>query len=781
MKKFIYVCFLFVITIFLISCNATVKVTFKSEDGSVIKTIEVKKGESITDFPAVTPPTGYVFVGWDKELKEANQDEILTAIFEKAKFKVKFVDENGNELLTTEVEYGKSVTAPKAPEKDKYVFAHWDKDLDNITEDCVIKPVYEYNYCKVIFQDENGNSLAIREVERGKSVTSPEAPVKEKYVFIGWDKDLNNITEDCVVKPIYEYNYVEVKFYVNEELYKTIEVEKGKAFTLPDNPILEGYDFVGWDKDLTSLTENTITNAIFKKQMLKVSYLTEFGDEICELEYDYNEELSFPEPIDVPGYTFEKWDTEKTNVVKNFQVTALYKINTYNIKYYDGKDQVNGLLDSYTITDIVYLEEIEKEGYIFSGWYDKETNGTRLVSFDYNTYGDKVLYAKFEKANRDDIQVLKGDFEITSILKIPHSTNPNLIVHQPVLPANAPSQSKQDYTYEILDTKLASVSQFSTITPLSPGITYLKLTYKKDTTKVGYGLIRISSDGITSISYEEATKIVTHKVYFRDGDNNVFQIQTVKDGFDAILPTPPLKEGKGFSGYSGDFYNVTKDVYVRATYDLKQNRFLGKTVSILGDSISTYKGVIPSSFASFYPYATCDVTNVNQTWWMQVINKFGMKLLMNNSYSGSCVTRDTDNMPAVTDSRLSYLVNDKEQKPDIIFIFMGTNDCASRYVNYETFKQDYKIMMQKIKALCPDSEIFIMQLTYSVLFTQDKRIKYNNTISDYANEFGCHIISLDEAYSLAEVDNYLCDSIHPNKKGMTAIYNCIFKYMKKLV
>ena len=54
-------------------------------------------------------------------------------------------------------------------------------------------------------------------------------------------------------------------------------------------------------------------------------------------------------------------------------------------------------------------------------------------------------------------------------------------------------------------------------------------------------------------------------------------------------------------------------------------KFKDKTISILGDSISTFKGVIPERNASRYPQDNL-VTELNGTWWMMVINHFGARL-----------------------------------------------------------------------------------------------------------------------------------------------------------
>lgn len=49
-----------------------------------------------------------------------------------------------------------------------------------------------------------------------------------------------------------------------------------------------------------------------------------------------------------------------------------------------------------------------------------------------------------------------------------------------------------------------------------------------------------------------------------------------------------------------------------------------QTVSVLGDSYSTFEGFIPKGYATWYsptaPPETTDVNKVEQTWWWQVIS-----------------------------------------------------------------------------------------------------------------------------------------------------------------
>lgn len=102
-----------------------------------------------------------------------------------------------------------------------------------------------------------------------------------------------------------------------------------------------------------------------------------------------------------------------------------------------------------------------------------------------------------------------------------------------------------------------------------------------------------------------------------------------------------------------------------------------KSVSILGDSYSTFEGYVTPATNELWYYATpggsTDVNDVSQTWWHKFIKDNGFRLCVNNSYSGSTI------------GYYGYSGNDYSQRsfitrmnnlgcPDIIFIFGGTND-----------------------------------------------------------------------------------------------------------
>lgn len=100
-------------------------------------------------------------------------------------------------------------------------------------------------------------------------------------------------------------------------------------------------------------------------------------------------------------------------------------------------------------------------------------------------------------------------------------------------------------------------------------------------------------------------------------------------------------------------------------------------VSILGDSYSTFEGYLtPDTNAVWYwdkEWECTDVRTVRQTWWHQLLKETGMKLCVNNSFSGATICHTGYDKADYSDrsfcTRLPYLGS-----PDIILVFGATND-----------------------------------------------------------------------------------------------------------
>ena len=799
MNKVIKILFMFILVITLFACSSKVVVEFETNGGNEIHKVEIEKG---TDFvlPMEPEKEGYNFVGWylDSEFSEEFKsiDDLkgtvkLYAKWEEIKkYTVEFKNVDLNSIV---VIHGEKIIKPADPVKKEFVFIGWysDEALETVydfntlvTEDLTLyakfeKEVVKYNVKFLGFNGEELGTISVVEGEDVPETSIPVAPIVEGYEFKGWDKELSNITTDLEINAVYEKLIEKFKVTFKDKDGNVIseqEVELGKNAIEPEIPEYEGYEFISWDNSFENVNNNIEINAIYDLIKYNVTIETSTGEIIKVIEVEYGSTLEDITPLDIDGYVFVGWSEENVVVKSDMTLVALYEAMSYSIKYKDGDTELDLNPNSYKYGEIAYLPDYSKDGKFFAGWYDSETN-ERVVSYSYEESGNKEVYAKWE-----DLPTYKcpvGTFTFKKIKSFPHSSNPNLIVFQPdFTDSGAPNTGVTAYNWSTGDSKIATISAYSTISIVSSGITYIKAELKSDTTKVGYILIKTSSDGVVGITEAEANKFISYKVTFKDIDGNVLSSQTVKEGGNAVVPDIPLVDGKVFDGWNGKFYDVTKDTEVQAKYRNGTSKYAGKTLSILGDSMSTYQTIVPDGYSCFYPYPTADVNNYNDTWWMQVANRFGMKLLMNNSYSGTCVSTGTGSYSTTLDSRLANLLKNGE-KPDVIIIFMGANDCGSQYVQLSTFKSSYKTMLEKIQKLCPESEIICLTLPKAKMYSDADRADYSKVIMDTALEYNCKLINLENCWDPTNFDNLLCDSIHPKKAGMDKIFETIYYSLRK--
>ena len=106
----------------------------------------------------------------------------------------------------------------------------------------------------------------------------------------------------------------------------------------------------------------------------------------------------------------------------------------------------------------------------------------------------------------------------------------------------------------------------------------------------------------------------------------------------------------------------------------------GKKLSILGDSLSTYRGVSNDENANATTYANLFFYRppfpLEKTYWMRVINALGMTLCVNNSWSGGNLSGRDDYTSGL--NRADQLSTDRGEVPDWIIVFMGMNDLGRR-------------------------------------------------------------------------------------------------------
>ena len=116
---------------------------------------------------------------------------------------VTFVDWDGTPLARQRVLYNDAASSPEAPSRTGYAFLGWDTDIDHILVDTTITAEYEKQAYRVTFLDWDDNILDTQSVLYEEDAHAPTPPKRLGYAFIGWDKPFAGITEDTDIHTKY--------------------------------------------------------------------------------------------------------------------------------------------------------------------------------------------------------------------------------------------------------------------------------------------------------------------------------------------------------------------------------------------------------------------------------------------------------------------------------------------------------------------------------------------------------------------------------------------------
>ena len=174
-------------------------VTYKDGDSEYAKQV-LPSGTLATrpDTPATTP--GYTFGGWNKADGTAwdyASDKVTDNITLYAKwtantYTITFDTAGGSEIAPITQDYSTVITAPEAPTREGYTFIGWDKEIPTTmpTENMTVTAQWEINQYTITFDTNGGSEIAPITQDYGTPITAPADPTREGYTFIGWDREI---------------------------------------------------------------------------------------------------------------------------------------------------------------------------------------------------------------------------------------------------------------------------------------------------------------------------------------------------------------------------------------------------------------------------------------------------------------------------------------------------------------------------------------------------------------------------------------------------------------
>lgn len=239
-----------------------------------------------------------------------------------------------------------------------------------------------------------------------------------------------------------------------------------------------------------------------------------------------------------------------------------------------------------------------------------------------------------------------------------------------------------------------------------------------------------------------------------------------------------------------------------------ENKYFGKQFSVLGDSISTLDGFNPKGYKVFYAGDNCSksgVAKVEDTWWDKVIGFFGGELLVNNSWSGSRVTKLKDKeqlFPSGCSDERTAALHVNDVRPDVILVYLGVNDWANNVslwpedlthidleraripIEMDKFEDAYMQMLGNLRHNYPNAEIWCCTLCETYIskrpdfqfphkYAGTHIEAYNDSIRKISKEYNCKLIDLYNYHTPYDT----IDGTHPNESGMNTIATLVLREM----
>ena len=584
--------------------KATYTVGFYGFDKQLIATQRVGHGDDVLHLTNTPNVPNYTFDGYIGEMENITANGKIYLRYKPDEYTVNFYC-NGELFSEQTAVYGGVVPFPATPYIENYIFIGWYKDLSdaqmynfNTTVEGAFDlyakfiPIEKPKYSVTFYAYDSMQYGGTQYVEEGAGAIVPGNPYREGYEFIGWSEDFSCITADTEVYPIYEVKEYTVTICDYVGVIKTLSVKYGMSAQEPSASevrVQEGYEFIGWDESFKNIQGDTTITAKYRAKTFVVMFFNG-AKKVGVTQYiTYGESANAPKLAEKEGYTFIGWsedmETETdayTKVTQDSIFFALYEKNTYTVTFMENGAEVHSATVAYG--DAVSLYLYEKEDYIFVGWFADEEY-TRYYDFSSAVKADLTLYAKWEEKPATTYTVtFYVDGEV-------YGESQTVAENSNAILPNAPV--KEGYTFigwscstENVTENLQVFAQFEintyTVTFVYADKTVVcEVTYLQgaiaptDTQREGYTFTGwdkdfacVKSDMTVTANY----KINSYTVTFYNG-NTVIAMQTVAyNGYVALIASPILS-GYVFEGWVDEAGNpfsfataITEDLNVYAKY-----------------------------------------------------------------------------------------------------------------------------------------------------------------------------------------------------------------------
>ena len=294
----------------------------------------------------------------------------------------------------------------------------------------------------------------------------------------------------------------------------------------------------------------------------------------------------------------------------------------------------------------------------------------------------------------------------------------------------------------------------------------------------------VTSGPITLWTGKEGQITVPEENEVRSSNADIVSVE--QDGT-AVTLTGGSKEGRA-EVTAGESTWVVYNYASEAEYNYLYSLFHGKTISVMGDSISTIKDKIPSGNALYYDNTTGKEMTFECNYWGAIITRFGAVEGIDEAWSGSTIGSKAASM--ASKDRINKL--DDNGTPDVILYYGGSNpdssvgtfDPDADYAktvdwaqSYSDTASAYAASLQRMKETYPDAEIIAIIPYYE----QNNISKQAEVIEQIVKHYDITTIDLRELRNQEGISPN--NALHPNMDGHSQIaaYICQQLYEQQAV
>lgn len=259
---------------------------------------------------------------------------VIYFIFDNKKYTITFDSDGGSVVEKQIVKRGEKVNKPTDPTRDGYIFIEWDLGSSiydfsaKVTRNLILKAIWkEQEGGKVTyvvnFNTDGGNSISNQIINKDGTITKPQDPVRDGYKFLGWYS--NNV--------LFDFNTPVTK---NLELVAKWEKAKDNSTTGTTTTTKKTTTKKN-DTTNTTTTKKTTTNTTEAKKYT-VKFDSNGGSKVSSKEVTSGSKVSKPSNPIRTGYKFSGWTLNNkaydfnSKVTSNITLVAKWTAKTYTVK-----------------------------------------------------------------------------------------------------------------------------------------------------------------------------------------------------------------------------------------------------------------------------------------------------------------------------------------------------------------------------------------------------------------------------------------------------------------